>query len=366
MQHIQALFCFKGRDHGNRFGLISAAVLVALLIFSLVFSRIPALLVVLSVVLGVICVATTNRRVRDSGMGKHWMIYPPALFALCLMVMLSSTAASSYLVFILPLPIIAILLSKPSEQALTYVWGYHGPVDLSATVDEPNKGTQYANRIEPTFVAGQDEHYVTPEQAQVDSTAVNTQAESSTIDPLASFKALLTQHQKPVIIASGVLTVLVILAMSYPLWQSSNTAVTDDVAVVDEPKAVVAVGSTQRQHLLEMPTNDYFLLLDENKGLIIHWPSYDADNPVLWSVLTAQGELSCEVLKFNDKQNIRPNRVSVEAGGDYYASFSPLDTEALVSGIADKNSFSLCGYDFSLKGTRAAISGSAVYSQFLR
>ena len=124
--------------------------------------------------------------------------------------------------------------------------------------------------------------------------------------------------------------------------------------------------SNIRQYAFEMPTNDYSLMLNEHNGLIIHWPSYDKNNPQLWSITSAKGEQSCEGLTFNDGQKIRTLSVSIEDDGDYYANFSPLDTAELVTGIADKNKFTLCGYDFSLKGTRAAISQSEIYSEFLQ
>ncbi|MFT5163739.1 MAG: hypothetical protein ACI9FJ_002336, partial [Alteromonadaceae bacterium] len=157
---------------------------------------------------------------------------------------------------------------------------------------------------------------------------------------------------------TGLLILVVIGIATLPLLSD----VPDAPIKLTEP--VIVQPKRLRQHTLEMP-NNYSLMQNEHLGVIIHWPSYDNQNDSLWSILTAKGEQTCQAMVFNDSLSIRTNLVSIEGDGDYYASFSPLDSEVLINAIANKNNFSLCGYQFSLKGSRVALNRSVAFSEYL-
>jgi hypothetical protein len=48
-----------------------------------------------------------------------------------------------------------------------------------------------------------------------------------------------------------------------------------------------------------------------------------------------------------------------------FADFSPLDTQQLIQLIAFKRSFNLCDYDFSLKGSQAALGKHHAYAPYV-
>lgn len=368
MLQFQSLICFKGHDNANRFALIQLATYFSLLIVAALFSHIAIFYLLLIIALGAINTASSQRRIKDAQLENKWLVLPISIFAISAIIPMLIPHATSYLAMLLSIPSTLVLMSKASKGQHKYHFGYNGPVDLS-TLAEQNQGSQYANRIEPTFVAGQDEHFITKEQATFDEQALNLSQQSTVdnepqADPLATLKQLIEQKPKLVQGVSAIIALIVIVGITLPLWQSESEKVQSEPSqiqpqVIEKPKAT-------RDHLIAMPNNEFYLLLDDNQSLIIHWPSYDQDTPEAWSILTATGEESCEQISFNNKLKVRSTIVSIENDGDYYASFSPLDTETLVTAIADQSKFSLCGYDFSLKGTRTTIAKSTTYSEFLR
>ena len=365
MQQLKSFLCFSGSEQSSRFGVIQSAVYLSFFLFSLILASVPALFFVIALVLGVFATASSVRRVRDAGLAPILSAIPIGVYVVCA-TLISSIGGSSYFLLILAVLSTVGLMLCPSRQRLDYIQGYHGPVDLSSHQAKKATPNAYANRIEPTFVAGHgvgdhsethhgqiDEHF----SGQTDFIETPTPS-NDWIEPL---KKWVLANQKVAITAFGFMALMSLVLATLPIW-SSNPVVEEDTIATPEP---MIAAQKARLHKLEMPSN-YYLMTDENQGLIIHWPSYaENDNPALWSILTAKGEPSCENLHFNDNTSFRANLVEIENAGDHYASFSPLDTEALVKAIAAKGNFSLCGYEFSLKGSTAAINSSPVFSVYL-
>jgi hypothetical protein len=117
-----------------------------------------------------------------------------------------------------------------------------------------------------------------------------------------------------------------------------------------------------------MPDN-YTLYLSEHQGITINWQADEVSNTLLWSQLTAQGDESCKQISFNKGEPIRTLTVQVEnttgTNNDYFASFSPLDSKTLIQALAFRGNFTLCGYDFSLKGSQAALGKNELYAQWV-
>ena len=133
-------------------------------------------------------------------------------------------------------------------------------------------------------------------------------------------------------------------------------------------KNAISTLPISRKHPLTMPDN-YTLYLSEHQGITINWQADEVSEGLLWSQLTAQGDTSCQQISFNKGESIRTLSVDVGTSAgtntDYYASFSPLDSKELIQALAFRGSFSLCGYDFSLKGSQAALGTNERYAKWV-
>jgi hypothetical protein len=357
MQQLKSLLCFSGSEQSSRFGVIQSAVYLCFLLLSLLLNSVPTLLFVVALVLAVFVSASSVRRVRDAALAPILSAIPIGVYVVSV-TLIGSMGGSSYFSLVLAVLSTVGLMLCPSRQRLDYIQGYHGPVDLSSVQAKKATPNVLADRIEPTFVEGQqdsqiDEHF----SGQTDFNETATQNN----DWIEQLKSWVLANQKVAIAAFGFMVLWSLVLATLPMW-SSNPVV--EVQTLATPEPVIAAQKV-RDNKLEMP-NNYFLMTDANQSLIIHWPSY-AENidAALWSILTAKGEPSCENLRFNDNTSFRANLVEIENAGDHYASFSPLDTEALIRAIAAKGNFSLCGYEFSLKGSTAAINSSPIFSVYL-
>ena len=121
--------------------------------------------------------------------------------------------------------------------------------------------------------------------------------------------------------------------------------------------------ASKTQHLA-MPDN-FALYLTPHQGILLHWQADNVTSGQLWSQLTAKGDKSCQIINFNKGNDFRPLSIEVEANTEYFASFSPLDSQALIQALAFQGSFSLCGYDFSLKGSQSVLGKHNSYAAFL-
>lgn len=350
---FKSLFCFQGADQGARFALISvSAYLGFVLSISLFYYRAPLLLLVMLAAFATMLTASTMRRINDAELPKAYSAIPVITYSLIVAAILFIDSAASYFLTLLGGVVTAGFALPGSKKPSHYVLGYHGP--NAAAV----KSMPIASRIEPTFVDGQGEAAgAAPAQVELTADEAELEPTPDVLDPLRHW------YQKNQKLAHGIAGGVSLLAVLLTLIPSIDftQAQPQTAEKPAEPVKPVKV----RDFALEMP-NDYYLMLDQHDGLIIHWQTSDNDNPALWSILTGKGDQSCKELVFNDKKRIRTNLVSVENGGDYYVELSPLDTKTAVTAIADKSSFSLCGYDFSLKGSRATIDGSETYYVFLQ
>ncbi len=236
------------------------------------------------------------------------------------------------------------------------------------SLNEPNQQTTTTNRVEPTFSGGDDEVNQVADQGAHQAmhqqrtepqqhTSETTQSTQYIAANLSLAKNWLLAQKRTHLIGGGFAVFISIIAIS--LLSSGDEELPTPIV-----EQIVQVPEKIRDHVLEMPHN-YWLMQDENQGIIIHWPSYEDNNDELWSILTAKGEQSCQTLSFDAATQFRTNVVTIEQDGDYYANFSPLDSKALINALADKSNFSVCGYEFSLKGSRAALSRSEIFSAYL-
>ncbi|TVP01013.1 hypothetical protein [Shewanella algae] len=90
----------------------------------------------------------------------------------------------------------------------------------------------------------------------------------------------------------------------------------------------------------------------------------DAPGP-LWDLATAKGDRRCAELVFNNGIGYRPMSVVIGDNGKVEAAFSPLDSQVIVQDMARRGSVKLCGYDFSLKGSQAALGSVPAFRQLI-
>ncbi|KGJ91031.1 hypothetical protein [Thalassotalea sp. ND16A] len=374
MQLLKSLFCFKGLDNSERFFAISICCLAVFLLFiGVILSSLIAQVVLLALI-SIVYFTASIRRCRDSRKGSAvaWLISVVTSLSFLAIILLPD--ASGYALLILPIIGSLYLFSIPSAKPHVYVMGYYGPVDLSA-LSEPVKVERkpISNRIEPSLFGQssdeqEDEYSFHPPgqnepatDADNSSTNPEPQPKYASNDSAELIHNWLTKNKALAAIASLVFMVLSVSFVSLPY-------------IVNEPAEALNAGGTadtvalnkvvrQRSNLLAMP-DEFYLLLDQHDGLILHWQADQINNGEIWSQLTGQGDDSCEVIEFNNGDKVRTINVEVEDSGDYYANFSPLDTALVVRSLARRGNFGLCGYNFSLKGSQKALNSNPVYSDY--
>ena len=367
MQFIQSLFCWQGFDNRQRFILIVLSSLFFFSTLSTIFSNSILFSAVILLLCSVVCFATTKRRQNDAQFDKKWLMAPTgSLFITGLIIVLLGNGMS-YWLLLLPAGLSTLLLTYPSKNNRHYVLGYSGPINLSEFEKTVKKNSsRNSQRVEPTINSID----VTPSNAfsyanNVENSTsttyrdnTNSNSQNSNKDQglefaeslrLTLFSKINTRLTIAVIISFFVL-VLFIFALFSDNIEGENLV--EEEALPEK--------STTFEHKLTLPDN-FSIMFNDQKALVVHWQADVVDNDKFWTLSTALGDKSCKAIEFNNELPIRTLKVSTENNG-FYATFSPLDTKALIKNIAFKNNFALCGYKFSLKGSQAALGKSAFYS----
>jgi len=374
VQLLKSLFCFKGLDNSERFLAITLGCLAMFLLFNGVFFAELFAKIALLALISIVYFATSIRRCRDShkGAGLAWFTSVVSCLSLLMIILLPD--ASRYALLIFAVIGSLYLFSIPSANPHVYVLGYYGPIDLSA-FSEPVKIERkpISNRIEPSLFGqssgeqGDEYSFHPPGQNEQDNDVANSATES---EPQAKFARndlaelihnWLTKNQALAMIVSLVIMVFSVTIVSLPYVLSEPTEALNASETAES--VTLTKIERQRSNLLAMP-DEFYLLLDQHDGLIVHWQADQINNGEVWSQLTGKGDDSCEVIEFNNGDKVRTINVEVEDSGDYYANFSPLDTALVVRSLARRGNFGLCGYNFSLTGSQKALNSNPVYSDY--
>lgn len=317
--------------------------------------------------------STAIRRCRDCGSNSKVAWGYAVLAILSFSMILSFESLSLYLLVLLPMTLGIWLYSKPSKGRNRYTLGYFGPIDLAAVAHDPLTETKsISSRIEPSLFGETDNDAYENSGINVNATAQfdnqraeNTQATSSEIEsnnhhPFAKLlnEWLLSNRMLAIACAIGVTLLVVILSLLPLILPSESEQSIEQVTQLSNQQPITVV---ERTNLLEMP-DDFYLLLDSNDVLILHWKADLIKTGEIWSLATAKGDETCSVIEFNKGDTVRTTSVVVEGKGSYYANFSPLDAEKVVKLLAKRGSFGLCGYNFSLKGSQKALNSNPMYS----
>ncbi|TLU66897.1 hypothetical protein FE810_05165 [Thalassotalea litorea] len=363
MQLVKSLICLLGRDNGERFLAIFASVLLLFFVVTgNVFTAwwaqliwlVPSVLVIFY---------TTIRRVRDAGekAGLAWSLVGLTALACILPLFLPHFSAYTPLMLVVFLGL--YIFSLPAKDHQFYTLGYKGPVDLSAYAKPVKVQAKPLNaRVEPVLFGGvntgnpyNDAPYGTHGDEYLNRKA---QAQPS---ELAKWRQDLyqwfRQHKKLSGSLASAMSVLIVTLLAWP-YLPSNDHAQGETAQLMMP--VIPSASVERNHRLEMP-DDFYLMMTEHDGLVIHWQADIQRDGEIWSLASAKGDDTCQYIEFNNGDKVRPYNVAVENGGDYFASFSPLDSRMLVQSLEKRGNFGLCGYNFSLKGSQKALNSHPVY-----
>ncbi|MEW6992983.1 hypothetical protein AADZ84_01765 [Colwelliaceae bacterium MEBiC 14330] len=376
MPFLRAVFCLKGVDNRSRFFVISIVTLFSFILLSAVFSAYLSVNLIILLGLSLVLACSTKRRLRDAKLNKNWQLVPAALFLVAGLLSLVIESSGSYYLLILPLLSSALLLTYPSKNNQVnnhYILGYCGPIDLSQYGHQPSSTQAHKRRIEPTLVGNTnkttDEPLIINEKTTINSSG-NRQSDNDArqTDVGEVIRLHFLSNRKLQLATIVCVVIILIMIFASTLVDSINPQQNENTLPSSEQQVNTATQvntmTLSKEHLLAMP-DSFNLYLSAYQGVIIHWQADEVANGELWSQLTAKGDKSCQLIKFNKGTPLRPLAVIVENGNEYFASFSPLDSKELVQALAFRGKFSLCGYSFSLKGSQAALGKHQQYAKFL-
>jgi len=375
---LKSLICLKGRDNGRRFLIISSLCYILLVILTPILNRAMILLILLLLSVTPVLVASSLRRIHDAGFATPFAAIPALVYWLNVfgLTYLEHGAKWGLLLlgFLTSLAIGTISNAK-IRRNYQYILGYSGPVSLSEPTLEPTS----RDRIEPTIAsASADKTNISlPDDGLLHSTSETHDfySDSSTNDinkdalnEFHSWEQKLSQW----FIANKKLSLIIIGLVSVYILAEILFAIFSDPKIVEQPKKEIQSVEEVKQRIdkIEMP-DSFWVMLDQNNAITIAWEGdfkSETDlekKTIYWSATTAKGDKECTNLHFSLGADIKTLLVTVKNGGDYYADFSPVDSELIIKSVADKDRFKLCGYEFTLKGTRSLLRDNRKYREYL-
>jgi len=327
------------------------------------------ILVLLLIVTSPIIATSSMRRIHDAGFATPLAAIPLVVFWINLfgLTYIEHPARWVLVIFAFFTSIIVGTISNARvRRNKHYQMGYNGPVDLF--VKEPV--VLHKERIEPT-IAGQKvtESYTedllsSQSHQQFDKNSPDESlAENHSNHWEQKLGQWLTENKK-----TSAISILSLLIVTFLILSLTSNEETEQQPVAVEEKPVEFV--KQRLNKIEMP-DQFWIMLDQNDALTIAWEgdfkteSQLGEKGSYWSAATGKGDKDCVELEFALGEKFRSLLVTVKNGGDYYADFSPVDSQIIIRSIAGKDRFKLCGYEFTLKGTRSLLRKNDTYIKYL-
>lgn len=212
-------------------------------------------------------------------------------------------------------------------------------------IDEEEQSPSLFNRLRQAEIFNPDHRYT------VDSEAL---ASGSMTELVKHWLNLAKPHHRAISWGFKILGVLIVSSLIVWGLVALTTSVSQDETVETENQETKAsVPITSDRVMVKLP--DGFWVALEDNILVIRWLGEEGDAREVWQLSSATGDKSCAEVVFNGGSRYRPMRVDLMQDGSTEARFSPLDLKAILSDIAMRGSFKLCGYDFDLKGSQAAL-----------
>ncbi len=344
---LDSLICLKGRDTGLRIMAVTAGCYSAIVLWVGLFGSNASALIPAFAGAPVLFL-TGQRRCRDAGKPQWAGTLTQVPWWLLAVTVSVSVSAVWWLVIALTGIIGSMLLAVfPSRGAARFEYGYHGP----ATADTVTAKT--SRRVEPSL-NGEISHAQAPVTPGSVPNDLSTGARSREVTAQAPL------NQKQWLLAgAGVLSLVVIGLLVSPLFTGESQP---DAQAADEPRPE-AVSAPE----VSVSFRDGFKLSLQGDKLSLSWLGDDGDNEVLWDLADAKGDRGCRELRFNNGAAYRPMKVErlADQNNSTQAEFTPLDTQAIIKDIARRGKMSLCGYTFSLKGSRADMSKNRVFRAYI-
>jgi hypothetical protein len=362
---LKSLFCLTGSDNRRRFIAIHLSCYFLFSVFSSVLSF-SGLLSFLTLFCFVGTSAlSTKRRLNDANLNINWLWAPTGSFFVAGIIIIISGYNTSYWLLLFPLVNSTLLMTYKSKKN-NHILGYCGNVDLSSYIKQNDN--QHQNRIEPTFNRNDVEQSQSTTYRGESSSFVPNEDKSKGSnykpdDDIGEVIRLKLFNNKNAVLAITILISFVIMAMILTSIISTfdeeklSTPKKNNITI--EPAAIKTL-----LHEVTLPDN-FTLFVSSFNGMTISWEGDKTKSGFIWQQLTAQGDDSCIAITYNNGEMIRTMDVIQETNGDYLASFSPLDTKALIRNIAIRSSFTLCGYKFSLKGSQSTLGKHTYYSELI-
>jgi uncharacterized membrane protein YhaH (DUF805 family) len=369
VQFIKSLFCWHGFDNRQRFICIIMSCLMAFIIFNESLNDFKLSTIVILLLCTSASLASTRRRLHDAQLQKNWILAPAGSFLTAGLFIVFIEHSASYWLLLLPLLLALLLLTYPSRQLRNYILGYNGPVDLTEFQLTEKVKPRNNQRVEPTMDGLNIPPASTAEISRssvahnvnathsITNNAPSTNAQNKDDIGEAIRLALFSQKNSRVTIA--VISALFILALLISTIFSRPTATEKPPEQTIETAEI----TSPFQHQIALPDN-FSLMMSSDQALVVNWQADVEGNQEVWSLGSATGDKKCQSIVFNNKQEIRTFRVHV-MDNSYFAYFSPLDTKSLIKNLAFKSNFTLCGYNFSLKGSQAALGKSNFYANLI-
>ncbi len=366
---LKSLFCLKGHDNGRRFLVISGISYLLLLLLLPILPAAGVLLALLFLTVSPILMLAAMRRIHDAHLATPLALIPLVVYWLNLFGLSYFQHGAKWVLLILAIIIslaFAALNNIRIRKNANYRLGYSGPVNLEPEPQEVSP----LHRVEPTLEGQPVSEPISQdplefESAGQDSLTSNFEQqhpEGKQAEWVASFNRILSKKPKLVYSIAGVGLFIILAIASIPLFDEETPE--QQVAQQQTPEV-----SKQRLNKVEMP-DAFWVMLDQYDALTIAWEGdlkseqELGKNGLYWSAATAEGDKDCVSVDFTLGEKLRTIRVTVKNGGDYYADFSPVDTKVIVESIANKDRFKLCGYEFTLKGTRSILRKNQKYRSY--
>jgi len=370
---LKSLICIQGFDNGRRFLIISLLSYGLILISHPIVASAKIIYLLIAIISIPIMAASSLRRIRDAQIHFAIMAIPFSSFLLNLWGFASiDTSAKWWLIFpaILTTLIISLVGHANVKRTRSYHWGYCGPIKL----DSAPTTDAHLERIEPKVNLELDETNIDYSQQTTTNNSQSDREESRypkqmLLQGNQQWQALLSewlnQYQKSILIALPITMAIFILIF----WPSQNVG--EQIQESNKTSESINYGIKNFHDKVKLP-DQFWIMLDQNKALSIAWEGDIVQETQLtngdffWSAYNGVGDISCTNLHFSLGADIKSLLVRVNSEGDYYADFSPVDTQLIVKSIAEKDRFKLCGYEFSLKGTRKILQANEAYRAILK
>ncbi len=373
MPLVKSLICTKGFDNGRRFLVISLSCYLLFILLAPILTKATILLVLLLLLATPLLAASGIRRMRDAGFAIEFAAVSVTAYWFTVFGIIYLGSGAGWLL-LLPAGMVIFAMATISNARIRrnrdYIMGYSGPIDLEIKASANLSHHQHGSRIEPIVAMGHSEEGGQADllAKQPDNTRLQDNIKDEAQDDIDDGWErklgdwIIANRQLSVIIAL-VISILIISVITWSAYQQEAEDIPES-AKSDKGQAATTLAEPPiRLNKIEMP-DGFWVMLNQYDAVTIGWQGDRRSDGEFWSAVTALGDSDCVEVRFNSRETFRSMKVTVKNFGDYYADFSPVDSQKIIQAIALRDRFKLCGYEFSLKGTQAKLMNNKKYASY--